>query len=67
MARATVLALDIHNSHSHMYAKKEKKYPDFVIVNATWHLDADIMILIVKVKTGKASWSAARSQLKKYC
>jgi hypothetical protein len=55
MARATVLALDIHDSHSHMYAKKEKKYPDFVIVNATWHLDADIMILIVKVKTGKAS------------
>ena len=47
-------------------AKKGRKSPDFVVAKATGTLCSDQIVLIVEVKTARASIGAARIQLDNY-
>ena len=47
-------------------AKKGRKSPDFVVAKATGTLCSDQIVLIVEVKTARASIRAARTQLEGY-
>jgi hypothetical protein len=48
------------------YAQKGRRSPDFVVAKATGKTCDDRIVLIIEIKTGKASQEAARTQLKNY-
>ena len=57
-----------HNSYGAkpLDAKKRRKLLDFIVAKATGTLCLDHIVLIVEVKTARASIQAARTQLESY-